>query len=252
MTELVELSSEKHRDLRVRKASILEATTSLHAMTLRAGEIPKAVCNFPVFFARNARTGHWNISAITSFEPGHNLLVNQGKWDSTFQPAWMQTYPLHLMQSPKSENDYTIGIDETSSAFSKSNENTEPLFDNTGKASIYLSRVSKLLETDIKNEVQSYRFIKALEDAGLLKAIEIVVHYSDETTSRLRGLHTIDEEKLQSLTKDTLETFNSQGYLAPIYSVLISIYQLNLLIKKNNEREEFKPVKQIKLELVKN
>ena len=72
----------------------------------------------------------------------------------------MKTFPFHLMNSPREEGGYTVGIDENSKAFT---ENGEPVFDDKGKASLFLSSVTAQLEEDVKNELRSHRFCQEME-----------------------------------------------------------------------------------------
>ncbi|TQV69904.1 SapC family protein [Exilibacterium tricleocarpae] len=249
MAELVELTSGKHGKLKVVDNCAVAFAARQHVMNLRVAEIGKAVSSFPVFFTKNTRTGDWALSAVTSFEQGVNLFVENDKWTATYQPTGIQTYPLFLMRSPKDKNGYTVGIDATSQAFSE--QQGEALFDDRGKASLYLSRVTVLLEADIKNDIQTYQFMQKLEELNLFKSIDIQVHYEDGSVQTLKGLHTLDEDKLQSLQNEQLSELNKTGYLIPMHAVLISIYQLNALIKKHNVVERFTKVKKIKLELTK-
>lgn len=249
MNELVELSNSKHKQLRIKPNCAVEFSAGQQIMRLRAAEIGKAVTNFPVFLTRNTHDGSWVLSALTSFDSGSNLYVKDAQWQATYQPTVMQTYPLFLMKSPKDENSYTIGIDEQSSAFSR--DSGEALFDNGGKASLYLSRVKTLLEADIKNDIHTYQFVDKLQELELLKGIDLLVHYQDASVQSLRGLNTIDEDKLNALAPEQLSELSQQGYLIPIHGLLISIYQLNLIMRKHNQIEGAKQIKQVKIEVAK-
>jgi hypothetical protein len=247
MTKLVELSSSQHAQLKVLPDCGAKFAETQQIMRLRVSETGNAAANFPIFFTRNGHDGSWVLSALTSFESNQCLFVNQGKWSATYQPTVLQTYPLFLMQSPKDAESYTIGVFEQSSAFSK--ESGEDLFDDKGKASLYLSRIKTLLEADIKNDIQTYQFGKKLEQLDLLKAIDLLVHHQDGSVQTLSGLHTIDEDKLQALSAEQLHELNIQGYLVQIHAMLISIYQLNLLIRKHNEINDSNKIAQLKIEI---
>lgn len=200
-----------------------------------------------VFFTKNIQTGFWNISAVTSFEAEHNLFVENGHWQAAFKSNSMKTFPFYLMNSPKGDNSYTIGINEKSSVFSSSEG--EAIFEQSGKASLLLSQVKTLLETDIENSIQTYQFGQALNELGLFKSINILVRYQDDSLQTLQGLYTIDEDKLQRLSAEQLETLNKKGYLTPIHAMLVSIFQLNALIQRNNNIEKLPKIKNIKLEI---
>jgi hypothetical protein len=249
MSELVELSSKQHKDLKMRANCSVEVAASQQIIRLRAVEVGRAAANFPVLIMRNAKDGALVFSALTSFENGQNVFIENGQWQATYQPSAMQTFPFFLMRSPKDEKSYTIGIDENNPAFSK--EEGELLFDQNGKASLHLSRVKTLLEADIQHDINTHQFMKKLENFGLLKAIDLMVQYQDGASQTITGLITIDEDKLNILSAEQLHGLNQQGYLVQIHALLISIYQLNLLIQKQNARSDLPKVSQLKIEVAK-
>ncbi|MEH6569904.1 MAG: SapC family protein [Halioglobus sp.] len=246
MTELVELSSNTHGGLRVVENCSLDVAAKQHVVNLRVAEIGKAVSGLPVFMTKNPQSGGWALSAICSFEPGQNLFVENARWTATYLPTSMQTYPLFLMRSPNDEKSYTVGIDEQSQAFSS--KSGEALFDKQGKASLYLSKTTALLEADIKNDIQTFQFLSRLDELGLMKSIDVQVHYADDSVNTIRGLHTVDEDSLQSLAPEQLEELNKNGYLLSIHAMLISTFQLNSLIAKHNQKGLGTVVRQVKLE----
>jgi hypothetical protein len=249
MAELVKLSNTHHHALCVRPECNLELAATQQIMKLRVSELSKAVTNFPIFFTKDPHHGGWILSALTSFELGQNLFVDDGIWQGTYQPNSMHTHPLYLMKSDQGQNSYAIGILEDSPAFSK--EKGEALFDENGNASSYLNRVTKQLETDVKGDIQTSQFSQKLSELGLLKAIDLQIFYQDDSAQTLAGLHTIDEDKLQSLSAEQLAELSRLGYLIPAHAMLISIYQLNLLLRKNNESKHFNTVNTLKIEVAK-
>jgi hypothetical protein len=64
-------------------------------------------------------------------------------------------------------------------------------------------------------------------------------------------LHTIDEDVLHQLPTQAMEELNKQGFLIPVHAMLISLYQLNMLLRKHNDLSNFKKVKQLKIEVAK-
>jgi len=245
--ELVELNSKKHLNLKVLENADIVFASSLHAMNLRVIEVGTAVSSFPVFLTRSPKNGEWVIIALTSFETGKNLFAQQHKWSATYKPICMQTYPLYLMQSPNDNQRYTMGINESDTVFVE-NEGTS-LFDEAYKATPYLHQKTKLLEADIKHDKQTYEFTQHIDKLGLIKEVYLLVHYENGSVQTIKGLHTIDEDKLQSLSSEHFYELNQKGYLSSIYALLLSIYQLNLLVNKNNANTDFLPVKNIKLEI---
>ena len=249
MSELVELSSTQHQGLKVRVNCGVEVAATQQIVKLRVNEVGRAAGNFPIFFTRGAQDGALVLSALTSFESQQNMFVKDGQWQSTYQPTAIKTFPFFLMRSKSDEKSYTIGIDEKNQVFSK--EHGELLFEENGKASMQLSRAKVLLEADIQNDIHTFQFGKELEQMGLLKSIDLVVQYQDGTNQSITGLITIDEDKINTLSAEQLHGLNQQGYLVQIHALLISIYQLNSIIQKQNSRIDLPKVAQLKIEVAK-
>lgn len=250
MSALVELLSDKHRDLKLDPACKVEFAASQHLLNLRVTEVAQAICNFPVFFNKNIHSGYWNLSGIASFEMGSSLFVENGLWQAVYQPSSMQSYPFYLMNSDKTDRQYTIGIDENHHGFS--DDKGEVLFKSNGKASLFLSGIKTRLEADIQNDIQTFQFGQALQELDLLKSINVIVEYQNQPQQTLTGLYTIDEDKLHSLTDSQLGDLNRRGYLTPISGILLSISQLNGLIQKNNKQQVSMQILSVRLELTKN
>lgn len=247
MSVLKELTSTQHINLRVTKNSQINFAATQHLLNIRVGEVGQSICSMPVFLTKDPQQGLWRLSAVTSFSAGENLLVKQNQWLAPYQPTSIQTYPFYLMNSPAGDNTYTIGIDETNQAFSQTQGT--PLFEGAGKASPYLGHIKKLLEADIQNDINTFQFGRLLEELGLCKPINLLVRYADESTQKITGLTTIDEDKLHALSAENLMLLNKKGYLAAIHALLISMLQLNALIQKNNSNGHLLQIKNIKIEV---
>ncbi len=246
-TKLVELSAKTHADLRVDPACAIKVAQHQHLINLKVSEVSMAVSSSPVFFSRMSDKGDWTLSAINSFEMNQNLFVENDQWTATHLPIGMQTFPFFLMKKDGEENNFTIGINEASDSFSK--DEGENLFED-GKASIRLSQATAQLEVEIKNDIHTYQFGKKLDELELIKAVDVQVVYQEGKINTLKGLNTIDETKLMDLDSEQFEELRKLGYLAPIYAILISIYQFNNLIRLHNAQHENK-VAQVKLEVPK-
>ncbi|GGB65349.1 SapC family protein [Shewanella inventionis] len=250
MKTLTELTPQQHQELRIADDCAIQFAQQQNIMNLRVTEVSQAACCMPIFYVRNSQNGQWVLTGFTSFEQGCNLFIDQGQWTALHTPANMQTFPFFLMKSPENPQQYTIGIDEAHSVFSTTSG--QPIFETNGKASLHLSRVKTLLEADIKNDIRTQEFSHYINQLGLLRPINILIQQQNGNTPSLSGLYTIDEDKLQSLNKDTLFELHQKGYLAPIQSMLMSLFQLNALIKKHNKIQTLTPIKSIKLEVSKN
>ncbi|REL25632.1 SapC family protein [Thalassotalea euphylliae] len=252
MTALVALNSEQHQSLCIKANAELEFAASQHLLSLKVQEVGQAGSSFPVFLMKDPSSGVWRISAVASFAMGTNLFVESGQWLPAFKPLAMQTFPFYLMKAPGEEKGYTIGINPASAAFSEQKTQADQaIFSSSGKASAQLMRVTQLLEASIEQDIHTYQFGQAMQELGLVKAINLVIHRQDGSQETLQGLCTIDEDKLNALSGEQLKSLSEKGYLSPIYAMLTSIYQLNALIRRNNRRNKqdarFGAIKEIKI-----
>jgi predicted NAD/FAD-dependent oxidoreductase len=123
------------------------------------------------------------------------------------------------------------------------------LFTADGSPSLFLRKQTALLEADLRNEYLSFQFIQAISGLGLLKELDLQLHYPDGSSQIIKGLATVDEDKLQLLSADTLHQLQQQGYLLVLHAMLLSISQLNKLIQYHNKLPANQTLKSIKLEI---
>ncbi len=242
---LTELSLEKHANLKMDPKGVLTVAKSQHIINLKVSEVGMAASSFPIFLSRPAGGADWVLSAINSFELESNLFVENDTWTATHTPIGMQTYPFFLMRSERDEKSFTIGIDEENSVFSETQG--EALFED-GKASLRLSQATAQLELEVKHDVHTYQFAKRIEELGLIKDIDLKVHYKSGLVNTLKGLCTIDEQALYDLDAEAFAGLRKEGYVMPLYVMLASIYQFNSLIKIHNRLTPEKAILQVKLE----
>lgn len=254
--QITELNPATMQSLLVPAAAAGHYAARQHLLNLRAHEIGRVLCDLPVFFSR-ASNGQYLISALCSFVPGKNLWVQQAQWQALYQPMCLQTYPLFLLGGPDAATS-RLGIDLTAMKTAAIAADTatapnptlgEALFDSKGQPTLYLSRQRALLEADVEQDFLTYQFCRTLEQWQLLKAVDLVLQMQDGSLQTIQGLATVDEDKLQSLSAEQLAQLQQQGYLALLHGILMSIYQLNGLIRRHNQRSELPAVKTVRLEL---
>ncbi|MEL7448521.1 MAG: SapC family protein [Pseudomonadota bacterium] len=244
---LTELNPAEHAGLKLRENCGVHFASKQHVMLIHAAEVVKAVSSFPVFMSRSASTGRWHMFAVTGLQVGTNVFVEGDKWLATYQPAGMQTYPFFLMRSDDTPEGFTVGFDGDGDAFT--NEGGAALFTDQGKPSPQLETVTKQLKADIQSDLQTTAFAERLDELGLFKSIRVNVQYASGAVQTITDLHTIDEERLQSLDSEQKLDLLDRGYLLLIHAMLISVFQLNTLIRKQNAHPDLPAVGQIKLEV---
>lgn len=248
MASLTALTMSAHGALKLKGDSEIAYAQNLHLLPLRVTEVAQATVDFPVMISRMSN-GAMSLSALTSFEPRKNLFVSENEWTSSFQPMAMKTYPLFLMKAGDGSAEPVLGLDAESTALSKIEG--QPLFDKKGKPSLTTKQIKAQLLEDSKNMVHTFQFFEALEQFDLIRSVDVALNYADEQTNRIRGLSMIHEDNLQNLNSDRLTELRDRGYLAPIYAMLFSVFQLNALIRRNNQTDGAAHIKSINLEVSK-
>lgn len=244
---LVELNTKDHGALKMDPLGAVKVAETQHVINLKVSEVGMAVSSFPVFLSKPVDRAEWTLSAVNSLELGKNLFVEDGLWTATHVPIGMQTFPFFLMRKDGEDNNFTIGINPENDVFSE--EEGDFLFDENGKASIRLSQATAQLEVEIKNDIHTYQFANKLEELGLIKDVDLLVQYQGGMVNTLKGMSTINEEALMELSSEDFDELRKAGYIAPIYSMLTSIYQFNNLIQRHNKRSPNNLVAQVKIEV---
>ena len=241
----VPLDAAEHRSLRLRPAAQLDFAATQHVVLVRAAEIGLAAVSFPVFLNRHGASGAWLFSAMTSFVPGQNWFVTDGRWDATYWPSFLQTYPFFLVPSGPESKDLAVGIVPASDAFSTGDG--APLFDDGDNPSLEVAQIEQVLRSDLEKDAQSRGFAETLLEHKLNRAVDVVVTRESGASHTIRGLHTIDEEALRTLDDATVLELNRRGYLMAIHALLFSLGQVNALVRRSSGREA-DPVARVRLE----
>lgn len=243
---LVELNNTTHKDLKIKNTAVIDHIATQHLMSLRATELGQAATCFPIFATKNSHNEFWTFSAMTSFAPEQNLFVDNDKFNAIYRPTGIQSYPFYLMNSPKKENTYSVGILEDQGDFSKTTG--EALFNEKGEPTDATKRRVQLLEADVLKDAQTANFCKALEELDLFKSINMNVLLLDGDSKRIKGLHVINEDRFKNLTIEEIDKLHKSGYLMAIHAMMISILQVNKLIALNNEDPKRAQIVEVKMQ----
>jgi len=248
MARLTALNSGDHAELNIVENGDVVFAKHAHMIPLRVTEVVQAIVDFPVVISRMSN-GAMSLSALASFEPGRNVFVANGEWMSSFKPVAMKTYPLCLMKAEDGSPEPVLGLDAESEALSTGGG--KPLFDRKGRLSLHAKQIQAQLMEDSKNMVHTFQFFETLQAFNLIRSVDLALNYMDGQINRIRGLSMIHEDNLQGLSPERLMELHDKGYLAPIYAMLFSVFQLNALIRRHNQTEGCSAIKNIKLEVSK-
>lgn len=237
MANLVALDNKIHKALRVDTKLAEAEGAEMHLVPVVINEFLKLVVQYPIVFTKNGDTGQFMCSALMGLEEGENLFYEQGEWQGIYVPLQFSRQPFFLGQgesNSSSEQNFVVCINNEHPSLSE--EKGEALFNENGEATAYLENQQNRLVQLLQGEQQTQAFIKTLIDMNLLTSISLDIKFVDDSTHKVNGLYSIDEEKLEKLNNEQLIQLKDQGYLNPIYTMLASTGQIYGLIDKKNQR----------------
>ena len=247
MAKIVPLNSTNHKDLKVSPNCVIDVVKNQHIVNIRVSEISKASACMPVFLNKYEDSDSWAISSVTSLEMNKNLFVVDDKWTVNYVPNVMRTYPFFVVGGQRDGNGVlTVGIDEEDKAFNT--KDGVGIFDKDGKSTPAMASVLQLLETDVQGKAHTVDFVETLEKFDLIHSLIMRVKYQNGQVNSVSGLKSVNEKKLQELSDDEFIKLRKTGFLGPIYALILSVYQLNELMKRHNQTPGVEPIVQVKME----
>ena len=239
MTQFQTLSPNTHKDACINLTKAITDFAQAQVVRLRVPEVGNAACCFPLFFTKEPQHGHWEISALTSLSPEDNLFVDTNRWRGVYTPLAVRTHPIVLTRT-----DETLALATAAECLSESGQ---ALYDH-GEPTVYLRQVEQWLHEDLQGAITTQTFAQTLESLSLIKPVYVQVQRPGAPAQTLDGLYTIDQDALSCLEHNTVAELQQQGYLMAIHSLLMSLFQLNRLIQRHNERAGASEIDKVSLQ----
>jgi hypothetical protein len=234
MTKLVALSNKIHQSLKVDQYKVEETIADLHMLPVVVTEFAKLVVQFPIAFTKNADTGQFVCICLLGFDVGENLFWHAAKFDSIYTPLNIVRHPFFVGQDKQTGEDYVVCIDEQSPTLSS--DNGHAIFDEHGQATHYLHEAQQILAQLLQGEKATEDFIACLLKHNLLVPFKLDITFADHSEKQIKGLYSVDEEKLGQLSPAILSELMAADYLSAIYTQLASLGQIYALIERKNQR----------------
>jgi hypothetical protein len=234
MTRHAILTSDEHRDLRVRvepSAELGDAVMSAFTVPL---EFRRIQHEFPILFRRDDR-GDFSALALLGFETGENLFLVGDRWDAGYKPLSLAIQPFLVGRSADASGSAEVHIDLDHPRIARNGEGML-LFEQAGQPTPYLERISAMLDELDVGYRASKAFFAALNRYDLLEPFALDVELRDGSKHRMVGYHLINEEKLREFEPGAVAELHSEGHLMPIFMALASLSNLGSLIERKNRR----------------
>jgi hypothetical protein len=234
MTRHAILTSDEHRDLRVRvepSAEFGDAVMSAFTVPL---EFRRIQHDFPILFRRDDH-GDFSALALLGFETGENLFLVGDRWDAGYKPLSLAIQPFLVGRSADAGGSAQVHIDLDHPRIARNGEGML-LFEQAGQPTPYLERISAMLDELDVGYRASKAFFAALNRYDLLEPFALDVELRDGSKHRMVGYHLINEEKLRELEPGAVAELHSEEHLMPIFMALASLSNLGSLIERKNRR----------------
>jgi hypothetical protein len=239
MAKHVLLDNVSHKNLRVRTGYRPGCGYDANVARVFPSEFCELQREYPLFFVKDAASGHFESFALLGFSEGENLYLDANGWDASYVPLAVQRQPFLVgFQAQQVDGVPTqvpvvhIDLDHPSVA----EIDGEPVFLPHGGLSPYLERIESILGAIHQGHEASRLLSQVLVGLELIESVKLEVRFDDGTSVSLAGLYKIDEDTLSNLSASALETLHRQNYLRDIYLMLASLQNMPRLIARKNRR----------------
>jgi hypothetical protein len=234
MTDHALLTSEQHRELRVRTDRGEALGDGLMCCITVPAEFRQVQNEYPILFRLNQDRESFTAFAMFGFETGENLYLENGRWDARYRPLAIDIQPFLIGQAAPDATDKQVHVDLASARIA-AGEGMR-VFDELGRPTPYLERISEQLGILDAGYQAAPDFYAALRRYDLLEPLTLEVALEDGSVNRLVGFHVINEEKLRELDAATLGELHLAGHLMPMFMALASLANLGALVDRKNRR----------------
>lgn len=224
----------RHGKLKVKPNPAFAHAKDRHIVAVNVSELGIASSNFPIVFVHNPRDQRYMLTAMLGLKGGENVYYGDEFWESCYVPLAIQRHPFVVGYDDRANDDTQLAacIEMDSPCVSESEGIA--LYKDDGTPSDMLRSVQQLLHSMFEAGKFSDQFIQKLEELQLITPFELVLQAQNGELSRITGMATIDEKKLKALSAEQLKELQDRDYLAPCHLLLVSLYQLNQLIRRRN------------------
>lgn len=227
MTQIVVLSKETHRSLKVDGRASAAYGDDRHFVQVTVNEFPLLVVHYPLFFSKDPNTGGLYCGVMLGFKEGENLFLPEWEEREFYRPLILQRGPFYA-QGPE----LAIDLDHPRVGA----ESGKPLFTEYGQPTRYLQSIIWAFQ-DLKPGIETSKFFVArLLELNLIEPVDVDVEFEDASTHKCLGLYTVNQETLSRLPDEVVVELFRRGYMRLIHLMIASLKQFPVLARKKNGR----------------
>ncbi len=229
MPNYVAVTSEKHKNTKVKQDTSFAHYKTQHLAPLVVHEFASAAHEYPIFFVKDSSNDALRSVVLLGLKPGENLFYSEQGWRSSYIPESLLAYPFALVEDPNNPEQQLLVCDEESARLN--DKEGDALFDKDGKQTDFTTNLAEFLSVGLEKQFHTSAFIQKLTDLNLFITKSLDINITNKKSFSIDGIYMVDEEELNKLDdKDFLE-LRKLGYLAPIYATLLSMSKVSNLLK---------------------
>lgn len=225
--KLVPLNKGTHAKTKVKPIDSFGFAKPFHIASLMVHEFARAASVYPIVFLEDKEHDEFKAVVMLGLEAGENLFIDDaGTWKASYVPAIIRRYPFALARNADQPEQFTVCIDEESAVVSK--EEGQALFDDSGEPTQVVENVKRYLGEMHQLELFTKAFTRFLAENNLFTPLSMRVRYGGQIRN-VTGCYVVNEERLNNLSDAKFLDLREKRYLAPIFSHLTSLAQLERL-----------------------
>lgn len=236
MAHLISLDNTAHRQIRIDSRRVEAAGAALNMAPVVLSEFLKLVVQYPIAFTKDKDTGRFTCVALFGFHDSENLFVEDGRWDAIYVPLQVSRQPFFLgngSDNPVDPGHFVVCIDIGHASIGADGER---IFDADGQETAVLEEAKGRLAELLGGEAPTRQFIDTLLELKLLVPMQLEITFGNGDSTRVQGLYTIDEARLEQLDGNAIASLHARGFLGPVYTMLASLGHIYAMIDRRNKR----------------
>ena len=244
MAQLVVVDNKNHLNLKIDTNKAEQHGAQLNLVPAVMSEFINMAVQYPLVITKNADTGQFVFAAMLGFEAGENLFWRDEQWQGLYLPLQIRRQPFFVNNTGKNtdsnannnsdKENYVVCFDNNSPTISPEGE--QAIFDEQGEETEYFQQAKACLAQLLRGEIDNQSLLASLEKMALLQVMQMEITFANQHTTTLKGLYTIDQEKLANLSAENIVTLHSDGHLQAIYTLITSLGQMHQLIDLKNKK----------------
>ncbi|XOV77485.1 MAG: SapC family protein [Aestuariibacter sp.] len=233
MAKIEQINNESHKNLKIKKTPDVSDLAEQNILPVVVGEFSHAATEFPICFIKNPQNDEFQVVVLMGIERKENLFVENDQWTGSYMPARYTHKPFGLVSNPNNDQEFGLAMDVEHPLVSETEG--EALFNEDGTESEFLEKQKKGMSNYLEQEHLTKLFAKELGEKELLIHRQINVKL-DGKQMDIDGVYMVDEEKFNQLSDEDFLSMRKRGMLSAIYTHLLSMRQMNNLMRRKSER----------------